>query len=112
MNGKSISVWAPEGIDLVEYFHLEFAAHEIIFAEGAAAESLWPRTGNRADDGLDGEERRQTVVAAAPMLGLPGGGRAELGSRLRSALSPLVDRRIPFDRIRDRLDERAEVLFS
>ena len=35
------------------------------------------------------------------------GGRSELRSRFRSALSPWIDRRMPIDIIRDRLEERS-----
>jgi hypothetical protein len=37
VNGLSIA--QTEAVDRVEYFHLEFEAHEVILAEGAAAES-------------------------------------------------------------------------
>ena len=36
-----------------------------------------------------------------------GGGRGELKSRIRSAISPWLDRREPLDVIRDRIEERA-----
>ena len=37
VNGQTIL--QPEAVDQVEYFHLEFEAHEVIWAEGAPAES-------------------------------------------------------------------------
>jgi hypothetical protein len=39
-----------------------------------------------------------------------GGRRGELKSRVRSAMSPWLDRREPIDVIRDRLEERAIAL--
>ena len=37
------------------------------------------------------------------------GGRQELASRLRSAVSPIYDARQPLDRIRDHIASRAEL---
>ena len=42
-----------------------------------------------------------------PIVNIPGG-RHQLPSRLRSALAPLVDRRTDFDKLRDKVEERAE----
>jgi hypothetical protein len=39
-----------------------------------------------------------------------GGGRGELRSRLRSAVAAVIDRRQPIDLIRDRLEERGQIL--
>jgi hypothetical protein len=36
---NGLSIVQAEAVDRVEYFHLEFEAHEVILAEGAAAES-------------------------------------------------------------------------
>ena len=30
----------PEGVEEIEYFHVELETHEVIFAEGAAVETL------------------------------------------------------------------------
>src|SRR5262249_19293413 len=40
VNGTSIVQAMPEGVEQIEYFHIELETHEVIFAEGAAAESL------------------------------------------------------------------------
>jgi hypothetical protein len=32
----------PEGVEEIEYFHIELETHEVIFAEGAAAETSPP----------------------------------------------------------------------
>ena len=45
----------------------------------------------------------------APILAYTGG-RSEVASRLRSALSPWIDRRSKLDVIRDRLADRAAAL--
>jgi hypothetical protein len=30
----------PEGVEEIDYFHIELETHEVIYAEGAAAETL------------------------------------------------------------------------
>src|SRR5262245_17932458 len=37
INGASVVQAPPEGLDDIEYFHIELETHEVIFAEGAAA---------------------------------------------------------------------------
>src|SRR5205823_4836039 len=37
---NGVSITQAEAVDSVEYFHLELASHDVIFAEGAAAESF------------------------------------------------------------------------
>ena len=77
--------------DMVEYFHLEFDSHDVIDAEGALCESF----------------RDDTTRSCAPLA--LNGGRSRLWSHLRNAAAPIVDRRRPFDLIRDRLESRAGV---
>jgi len=36
---NGVSVYQPREVETVEYFHLELASHDLIFAEGAAAET-------------------------------------------------------------------------
>ena len=40
INGTSIVQAMPEGVEEIEYFHIELETHEVIFAEGVAAETL------------------------------------------------------------------------
>ena len=54
-------------------------------------------------------ERRRTGCSLCPAVSY-GGERGELKSRLRSAISPWLDRREPIDVIRDRLEERGLAL--
>jgi hypothetical protein len=89
VNGTSIVFETADGDDTLDFFHIALAQHDVLDAEGAPCESLI-------------EPFAETCV---PMLSF-GGGRGEFGSRLRSALSPVLDRRRPIDRIRDGLEER------
>ena len=108
VNGHSIVKCSSFDVDAVEYFHIELAAHDVIFAEGAPAETL---CGERAFDNWSAD---QAALATIPEPFAPVvpkfGPRAALGSRLRVAVSPWVDRRQPTDIVWDRLAERAETL--
>lgn len=90
VNGTSIVLEAAHGHDTLDFFHIALARHDVIDADGAACESY-----------------RDPAVeeSCVPMLSFCGG-RDELGSRLRSAASVIVDRRRPLDIIRDDLEDR------
>jgi hypothetical protein len=89
VNGKTISFC--DEIESAEYFHVEFTHHDVIDAEGTPCES----------------SRDQAMERCAPVA--LNGGRKLLWSHLRSAAAPFVDRRQPFDRIRDGLEARARL---
>ncbi|MCW5733190.1 MAG: Hint domain-containing protein [Enhydrobacter sp.] len=93
VNGGSIVFETAEGQDTLDFFHIALERHDIIDAGGALCESL----------------RDPAVEPCVPLLGF-NGGRSELRSRLRSALSLVVDRRQPIDLIRDELEDRALAL--
>lgn len=90
VNGASIVFETADGQDTLDFFHLALEQHDVIDAHGAPCESL----------------RDPAVEPCAPLLGF-NGGRSEVRSRVRSALSLVVDRRQPIDIIRDQLEERA-----
>ena len=87
VNGKTISF--HDGPGSAEYFHLEFDNHDVIDAEGALCES----------------HMDETMELCAPLV--LNGGRSLLWSHLRSAMAPVMDRRLPFDLARDHVDIRA-----
>jgi len=89
VNGTSIVFETAEGRDLLEFFHIELAHHDLLEVQGVACESL----------------RRPGVDPCLPLLGF-NGHRSELRSRVRSAMSVVVDRRQPLDLIRDTIEER------
>ena len=43
INGINITQCAPEGADIIEYLHIELFAHDVIYAEGATAETFGSR---------------------------------------------------------------------
>jgi hypothetical protein len=40
VNGLSITPCAPRGADVIEYLHIELFGHDVIYAEGATAETF------------------------------------------------------------------------
>ena len=112
VNGSSITVHSAVEHSEVEYLHVRLAQHDVIFAEGAPFETLLVHSGNveRFDNFAEylrrfGEDEADEVRCAPIAFG---NGRERLMSRLRSAVSPLVDCRNEFDKARDRIAELAE----
>jgi hypothetical protein len=111
INGTTITRYEPEG-DEVEFFHVKLESHDVIYAEGALAETL-----------LNVEESAVNFAEYFRLYGMPTieetpcvpvipilGGRDELMSRARSALSPWIDLRDRADVVRDQLEEGAHSL--
>ncbi len=113
VNGISIAPVAPEGTTL-EYFHILLATHEVIFAEGAPAESLLVDIDNFHEnftnfieyERLYPGETRLTMTPFAPLAGSYGG-RAELKALFRRGVSTVVDVRDPVQRAYDRIATRS-----
>ena len=111
INGRSIVQCGSFESDAIEYFHIELAGHDVILAEGAPAETLLATSDRAFDNWLDdtgifpqtGADRLQPFATRVPTSR-----RAVIGSRLRSAVSPWIDRRQHVDIIWERIAERAE----
>jgi hypothetical protein len=115
VNGETITFDTAADRQVLEYFHLELDVHDVIFAEGAAAETFLPSADHKLFDNWREYEALyggQPLGEAKPFAAeiRLSGARSHLRSRLRSAVSPWVDRRQPFDIVRDRLEQRAEAL--
>jgi Hint domain len=123
VNGTSIVQAMPEGVEDIDYFHIELETHEVIFAEGAAAESLLitndhetfvDLTHDKFDNFVEHERLRRatgvpSMAACAPRI-CYNGRRAELKALLRRALSPVLDMRDPIQLVHDRIATRAAAL--
>jgi hypothetical protein len=112
VNGRSIIAGQYAEALTLDYFHIELEDHDVVLAEGAAAETY----GGDSRQGFDNAEEYERLYGTTPVparsfapLASLNGGRQELRSRLRSALSPIYDARTPFDLIRDHLAARAEL---
>ena len=90
VNDRSIVRCSKGAEDRLTYFQLDLEDHQVIFAEGAPVESC-------LGDGM---------ILFAPIWFE--NRKSQLGSRLRSAISPWVDRRKVVDKVRDRLEVRGE----
>jgi hypothetical protein len=90
VNDRTILRCSNAGEDKLTYFHLELEDHRVVVAEGAAVESALC----------------EGMIPFAPIWF--GGRRSELASRLRSAISPWIDRRKAADKVRDRLDVQGQ----
>lgn len=109
INGATVTRHVPED-DEMEFFHIKLESHDVIYAEGVLVETL-----------LHVDESFVNFAEYLRLYGTPAdearcapyvpvqGGRAELMSRFRSALSPWIDFRSEVDVVRDRLEEGAVI---
>jgi hypothetical protein len=112
VNGRSIAPAEMDNRGIIEYFHIELETHEVVFAEGAPAETFLVTMGregfaNFAEyEKLYGSDERTPMKPFAPILGYYGG-RAELKGLLRLAVSSVIDVRDPIQKARDRIATRS-----
>ena len=112
INGTTITRYEAREYDELEFFHIRLESHDVIYAEGAPVDTLLD-VDERAVNFADYFRRYGTPETQGPVCApfvSYGGGRGELKSRFRSALSPWLDCREPIDVIRDRLEERGVAL--
>jgi hypothetical protein len=108
VNGTTITRHEHEG-DEMEFFHIKLESHDVVYAEGVPAETLLDVSesfANFADYHRRYGMPTRQETPCAPVIPVHGG-RVELMSRARSALSPWIDLRDPAEVVRDRLEEGA-----
>ena len=107
INGTTIALYDANEWDELEFFHIKLESHDVIYAEGAPCETLLAVDENAVNFAEYLRKYGAPTGKEAPCVPLfsYNGGRSELKSRLRSAFSPWIDRRLPIDIIRDRLEE-------
>jgi Hint domain len=112
VNGRSIVHCSSVDSDTIEYFHIELTRHDVIFSEGATTETLLAAASYDDFDNLPvdpGAYPATNIGQLRPFAPrVPPNRSAVIRSRLRSAVSPWIDRRQPGDVIWERLAERAE----
>ena len=110
INGTTISLYAAEEHDELEFFHIKLETHDVIYAEGAPCETLLrvdETMSNFADYVREhGASEAQEAYCAAIICN---GRRSELSTRVRSLMSPWLGPQ-KFDNIRARLEQRATEL--
>ena len=114
INETSIAQGTPSEMSALEYHHVEFDTHEVIYAEGALVESYdgWNRE-NFSNfvqyERFYGVERKSEMTPFAPILKYRGR-RQELKGLVRSLISNVVDVRDPIQIAYDHLAQRAEAM--
>jgi Hint domain len=111
VNGATIALDDAGERSELEYYHIKLQSHDVVVAEGAPCDTLLhvDESANNFAEYL----RKYGAPSELPRPCAPirlAGSRSRLKSHLRSALSPLVDRREKVDIIRDRLEDRALTL--
>ena len=108
INGTTIVRDKEREYDELEYFHVKLESHDVIYAEGVLAETLLEVTESAVNfaDYLRQYGNPATDEARCAPYVYAFGGRDELKSRFRSALSPWVELRNEADKFRDRIEER------
>jgi hypothetical protein len=114
INEASIAQGTPSDTSALEYYHLEFDTHEVIYAEGALVESYdgWNHEAfsNFVQyERLYGAEHQPKMTPFAPILGYRSC-RQELKGLVRSLFSNVVDVRDPIQIAYDQLAKRAEAV--
>jgi hypothetical protein len=114
INEATIAEGTPSDMSALEYYHIEFDTHEVIYAEGALVESY--DGSNRENfsnfvqyERLYGGERESEMIPFAPILRYHSR-LQELNGLVRSLISEVVDVRDPIQIAYDRLAKRAEVM--
>jgi hypothetical protein len=107
INGTTITRDEAREYDELEFLHVKLESHDVIYAEGAPVETLI-NVQESAVNFADYLRRYGTAATdeehCAPHIHI-WGGRPELMSRFRSALSPWIDLRNQAEVMRDRLEE-------
>jgi hypothetical protein len=110
INGTTITRYEASETDELEFFHIRLESHDVVYAEGVPAETLL-NVDESAVNFVEYLRRYGTPTTeearCAPLVHI--GGRRELKSRFRSALSPWIDLRNRADVVRDHLEERGFV---
>jgi hypothetical protein len=115
VNGVSIMPAIPGGMATIEYYHIEFDTHEVMFAEGAPVESFMEEDTEREffQNFVEYERRygrdAQRMTPFAPILRY-NNRREKIAGLARSLVSGVVDVRDRIQVVRHHLARRAEGL--
>lgn len=114
VNGTTIAPIAPHDDMRIEYYAVLLATHEVIFAEGAAAETFHPSQSNRENfsnfaeyERLYAGEAREPMTSYATVLGEEGGWQ-HLKALLLLSASPFVPIHDPFEDACETINSQAK----
>jgi len=111
INGTTITRAEPTTSDCIEYLHIELERHDVIFANGAPAETFLGDASRADFDNFDEYvalygDTLTVQTSYAPIVAR-NNIRQTLTSHWRGALAPLYDRRQPLEIIQDELARQA-----
>jgi hypothetical protein len=116
INGTTIAQSASSDMSAIEYYHIEFDRHEVLYAEGALVESFFDGESEREAfsnfvtyERLYGAERQPKMTPFAPILGYRNR-REKIEGVARSLISNVVDVRDPVQIAHDQIARRAEAM--
>jgi hypothetical protein len=116
INGTSIVQSAPSDMSAIEYYHIEFERHEVLYAEGALVESFFDGESEREYfsnfieyERLYGTERQPKMTPFAPVLGYRNR-REKIEGVARSLMSNVVDVRDRVQIAHDQIARRMEAM--
>jgi hypothetical protein len=109
LNNSTIARYSAEDLREIEYFHIKLERHSVIYAEGAACETLQDITAVKSE--FEEYQRLYGGLSlpdepAAPIF-MYNGGRARLRGRIRRVISLVIDVRSKLEIVQDDLKERA-----
>jgi hypothetical protein len=112
VNNTTVGPNMPSDLDTIEYYHVEFDTHEVIYAEGVCVESFGGGlvredfSNFRQYYRLYGRDCRFNTTPFAPIIGHHGR-PPEMKGLVRTLMSRFVDVRDPAQVAHDRIAERA-----
>jgi Hint domain len=116
INGTSVAQGMPSDMSAIEYYHIEFDTHEVLFAEGVLVESFFEEGLERENFSnfaqykrLYGAERQPKMTPFAPILGYRNR-RQKIQGLARSLVSNVVDLRDPIQIAYDQIARQAEAM--
>jgi hypothetical protein len=116
VNGLSIAPALPSGTEVIEYFHILLDSHEMVLAEGVAAETVMIRTGDEHEQFTNFAEYARLYPNESPRAMVPFaphyGGWAHLAALLRLGVSSVVDVRDPVQKAYSTIAARARDLVA
>ncbi|WP_374837004.1 Hint domain-containing protein [Mycoplana ramosa] len=114
VNGASIAPAVPPGCETIEYFHILLDSHEVVLAEGAAAETFLPAAGNHEGFANFAEFERAVPAAARAMASFAptahNRGRDHVKALLLLVTRPFAPPHDPIMEAQTRLSARAREL--